>query len=190
MVSPSICHEVMGLDAMILFFFFNLPFLNVDFLPALSLSFTFIKRFFSSSLSTVRVVSFAYPRLLIFLLAILIPAYASSSPALCMMYSAYKLNKHGDNIQPWRTPFPIWNQSVVPRLVLTVASWPIHRFLRRQVKWSGEHEHEQFSSLLWSTQVKGFGVINKRTRCFSGILWLFLWSNGCWQFDLWFFCLF
>ena len=98
-VSPSICHEVMGLDAMILFFF-NLPFLNVDFLPALSLSLTFIKRFFSSSLSTVRVVSFAYPRLLIFLLAILIPAYASSSPALCMMYSAYKLNKHGDNIQP------------------------------------------------------------------------------------------
>ena len=22
------------------------------------------------------------------------------------MYSAYKLNKQGDNIQPWRTPFP------------------------------------------------------------------------------------
>ena len=30
------------------------------------------------------------------------------------MYSAYKLNKQGDNIQPWCT-FPIWNQSVVPR---------------------------------------------------------------------------
>ena len=29
------------------------------------------------------------------------------------MYSAYKLNKQGDNIQPGRTPFPIWNQSVV-----------------------------------------------------------------------------
>ena len=29
------------------------------------------------------------------------------------MYSAYKLNKQGDNIQPWRTPFLIWNQSVV-----------------------------------------------------------------------------
>ena len=26
------------------------------------------------------------------------------------MYSAYKLNKQCDNIQPWRTPFPIWNQ--------------------------------------------------------------------------------
>ena len=30
------------------------------------------------------------------------------------MYSVYKLNKQGDNIQPWCTPFPIWNQSVVP----------------------------------------------------------------------------
>ena len=40
-------------------------------------------------------------------LAILIPACASSSPVFLMMYSAYKLNKQGDNIQPWRTPFPI-----------------------------------------------------------------------------------
>ena len=40
-------------------------------------------------------------RLLIFLLAILIPACASSSLAFCMMYSAYKLNKQGDNIQPY-----------------------------------------------------------------------------------------
>ena len=53
-------------------------------------------------------------RLLIFLPAILIPACVSSSPAFFMMYSACKLNKQGDNIQPWRTPFPIWNQSVVP----------------------------------------------------------------------------
>ena len=35
-----------------------------------------------------------------------------SSSAFLMMYSAYKLNKQGDNIQPWRPPFPIWNQSV------------------------------------------------------------------------------
>ena len=59
-------------------------------------------------------VSSAYLRLLIFLLAILIPACVSSRPAFLMMYSAYKLNKQGDNIQPWCTPFPIWNQSVVP----------------------------------------------------------------------------
>jgi len=100
-------------------------------------SFTFIKRLFSSSsLSTIRVVSSAYLRLLIFLPAILIPACASSSPAFLMMYSAYKLNKHSDYIQPWCIPFPVLNQSVVPCLVLTVASWPAYRFLRRQVRWS------------------------------------------------------
>ena len=36
--------------------------------------------------------------------SILIPACASSSPAFHMMYSAYKLNKQGCNIQPWHTP--------------------------------------------------------------------------------------
>ena len=41
-----------------------------------------------------------------------------------------------NNIQPWCTPFPIWSQSIVPCIVLTVASWPAYRFLRRQVKWS------------------------------------------------------
>ena len=51
-----------------------------------------------SSLSSIRVVSSAYLRLLIFLPAILIPACVSSSPAFLMMYSAYKLNKQGDNI--------------------------------------------------------------------------------------------
>jgi len=48
----------------------------------------------------------------------------------------YNLHKQGDNIKPWHTPFPIWNQSVVPCLVLTVASWPAYWFLRRQVRWS------------------------------------------------------
>ena len=69
--------------------------------------------------------------------AIFIPVCASSSPAFCMMYSAYKLNKQSDNIQPWCTLFLIWNQSDVPCPVLTVASWHAHRFLRRQVMWSG-----------------------------------------------------
>ena len=95
---------------------------------------TFIKRLFSSSLlSPLRVVSPAHLRLLIFLLAILILACASSCPAFLMVYSAYKLNKQGDNIQPWHTPFPIWNQSVLPYPVLTVTSWPAYIFLRRQV---------------------------------------------------------
>ena len=119
-VSPSICHEVMGPDAMIFVSWM------LSFKPAFSLSsFTFIKRLFSSSsLASIRVVSSAYLRLLIFLLAILIPVCASSSPAICMMYSAYKLTKQGDNMQPWCTPFPIWSQSVFPCPVLTITSWP------------------------------------------------------------------
>ena len=69
-------------------------------------SFTFIKRFFSSSLfSAIRMVSSANLRSLIFLPAILIPACASSSHTFCKMYSAYELNKQGDNIQPWCIPF-------------------------------------------------------------------------------------
>ena len=90
------------------------------FLSQLFLSpFTFIKRLFSSSLfSAIRLISSAYLRLLIFPLAILILACASSSPAFYMMYPAYKLNKQGDNIQPWHNLFPIWNQSVVPCPVL------------------------------------------------------------------------
>ena len=131
-VSPPICHEVMGLDAMIFVYWM------LSFNPAFSLSsFTFIKRLFSSSsFSAITVVSSASLRLLIFLPANLIPACAFSSPALLMMYSAYKLNKQGDNIQPWCTPFLIWNQSIVPSQVLTVASWPACKCLRRQVRWS------------------------------------------------------
>ena len=93
---------------------------------------------------------------LVFLPAILIPACDLSSPAFCMMYSAYKWNKQGDNIQPCYIPYPILNLSIVPRLVLIVASWPAYRFLRRQVRWSGIPSLEEFSSLLWSTQSKAF----------------------------------
>ena len=80
----------------------------LSFKPAFSLSsFTFIKRLFSSSISAIRVVSSAYLRLSIFLPGILIPACASSSLPFHMMYSAYKLNKQGDNIQPWHTLFRV-----------------------------------------------------------------------------------
>ena len=137
-VSPSIGHEVMGLDAMILVFWM------LSFKPAFSLSsFTFIKGLFGSSLlSAIRVVSSAYQRLLIFLPAVLIPPCASSSAAFLMMYSACKLNKQGDSIQPWC--FPVWNQSVFPCPVLTVASWPAYRFLRGQVRWSGSPISKDF----------------------------------------------
>ena len=129
---PVYCHEVMGPDAMIFVFWM------LSFKPTFSLSsFTFIKRLFSSTFSTIRVVPSTYLRLLIFLPAILIPACASASQAFHMMYSAYKLNNQGNSIQPWCTSFPILNRSVVPCPVLTVVSGPAYRFLRRQVGWSG-----------------------------------------------------
>jgi len=121
----------MGPDAMILVFWM------LSFKPTFSLSsFTFIKRLFSSLLSSIRVVSSVYLILLIFLPAILIPAWAPSSVAFHVMYSAYKLNID-DNIQPWHTPFPILKQSIVSCPVLTAASWPAYRFLQRHIRWSG-----------------------------------------------------
>ena len=62
--------------------------------------FHFHQEVLSYSLSTIRVVSYAYLRLLKFLPAILSPACASYSLSFHMMYSVYKLNKQGDNIQP------------------------------------------------------------------------------------------
>ena len=148
---PSFCHEVMGPGAMIFIFWM------LSFKPTFSLSsFSFIKRLFSSSsLSTIRMVSSAYLRLLMLFPEILIPACASSSLAFHIMYSAYKLNKQGDNIQPWHTPFPIWNQSVVPCLVLTVDSSAAYIFLRRQVRWPGIPISLRIVHiLLWSTLSK------------------------------------
>ena len=80
-VSPSIRHEVMGPDAMIFtFWMWKASFFT--------LLLTFIKRLFSSSsLSVIRVVSPACLSLLIFLLAILIPAWVSPTLAFHIMYS-------------------------------------------------------------------------------------------------------
>ena len=143
---PSIFQEVMGPDAMIFVFWM------LSFKPTFSLtSFTFSKRLFGSSLSAIRMMSYPYLKLLVFLPAILIPAL--SSPAFHMMDSACKLNKQGDNIEPWHTLFSIWSQSIVPCPVLTVAYWPVYRFLRRQVRWCGfPISWRIFRSLWWSTQ--------------------------------------
>ena len=78
------------------------------------------------------------------------------------MYSAKKLNKQGDCIQPWQTLFPILSQAFVPCVVLTVASWPAHRFLKRQVRWSGIPVSLRiFHSLLQYTQSKALSVVSE-----------------------------
>ena len=147
----------MEMDIMIFVFWM------LSFKPVFSLSsFTFFKSFFGSSLlSAIRVVPSAYLRLLIVLPAILIPACASSSLAFHMKYSAIKLNKQGNNIHLWHTTFPIWNQSVVPCPVLTVASLPAYRFLRRQVRWSGIPISLRIFQFVVIHTVKGFTVVNE-----------------------------
>ena len=93
--------------------------------------------------------------------AILIPACASSSLTVLMMHSAYKLNEQADNIQHSFTALPIWNQSIVPCSVLTVASWPVYQFLKRQVRWSGIPISKHFPQFVVIQTLKGFGIVNK-----------------------------
>ena len=178
-------HQVMGPDAMISVFWM------LSFKPTFSLSsFTFIKRLVSFySLSAIRVVSSAYMKLLIFLPAILIPACASSSQAFWMMYSGYKLNSQGDNIQPWCTLFPIWNRSIAPCLVLSVLTCKqISQEAGKMVWYS--HLFKNFPQFVLIYTVKGFSAVNKaEVDAFLELL-IFLWSNRCWKSDLWFLCLF
>ena len=120
---PSIYYEVMGVDAMISVIWM------LSFKPVFSLSsFTFTNRFFSSS-------SLSCHKGGVICISELIdisPGNLDSS--LCFiqpgmyMYSAYKLSKQGDNIQPWCSPFPFWNQSVVPCPVLKTLLQLINEF--------------------------------------------------------------
>ena len=91
----------------------------------------------------------------------LIPVCVSSSPAFRMMYSTYKLNKQDDNIQPWCTPFPIWNQSVVSCPVLTcfLTCIQISQEAGKVVWYS--HLFKNFPQFVVIHTVKGFGIVNK-----------------------------
>ena len=149
-VSPSIGHDVMEPEAMILVFWM------LSFKPAFSLLFQ--KSSSRGSLILLHFLPLEYVKFLIFLLVILTPGYASFSLAFCMMYSAYKLNKQGNNIHPLCILFPIF-----PCLVLTVASWPEYRFLWRQVRWSDiPISLRIFHSLLCSTLSKSLALSMKQ----------------------------
>ena len=106
------------------------------------------------------------------------------------MYSAYKLNKQGDNLQPWWIPFLICNQSVTPCPVLTCFLTCVQISQEAgQVVWYS-HLFKNCPQFVVIHAVKDLGRVNgAEVDVFSGILLLFLWSGGCWQFDLWFLCL-
>ena len=89
--------------------------------------------------------------------AILIPACASSSLAFHMMYSAYKLNKQGNNIQLLHTPFPTWNQSGSNCCLLTCIQ--VAQEAGELVWYS--HVFQNFPLFVVIHTVKGFGVVSK-----------------------------
>ena len=195
-VSPSICHKVMGPVAVILVFWM------LSFKPTFSLSsFTFIKRLFSSSLSAIRAASSAYLKLWIFLLAILIPAHYSSSLTFFMMYSAYKLSKQGDDIQPWHTPFPILNQSAFPNPILTccfLTCIQVSQETNKVVSYS--QLFKNFPQPVVIHIVKGFSILNEAESMFFRkslaffiiqwilAIWSLVWSSKSslhiWQFSV------
>ena len=124
-------------------------------------SFTFIKRLFSSSsLYAIRVVSSAY-LWLIFLLEILIQACDSSSPGFwwCIFIHVN------------------WKVKIYSLVVLRSNFDPVHCSMfgsnccfltyiqvsqeTGKVVWYSHLSLRIFHSLLWSTQLKAFGVINK-----------------------------
>ena len=78
------------------------------------------------------------------------------------MYSAYKLNEQGDNIQPWCLPFPIWNQSIFPCLVLNVASWSGIQISQEEgwVVWYS-HLLKNFTQCVVIHTVKDFSIVNE-----------------------------
>ena len=134
----------------------------LSFKPTFSLfSFTFKRLYGSSLLFAIKGGVIWVSEVIDISPSVLHSTCASSSLAFHTMYSANKLNKQGDNIQPWHTPFPIWNQSVVSCPVLTVASWPENRFLRRQVRGSGIPISLRIFQFVVIHTVKGFGVLNK-----------------------------
>ena len=102
-VSPSICYDVMGPDTMILVLFlfcFVLFFFNADFQPTFSL---FLFNLWRGSLVCLHFLPLEWYYLSaylswIFLSAMLIPAWNSSSLAFFLMCTAWKSNKQGDNI--------------------------------------------------------------------------------------------
>ena len=79
------------------------------------------------------------------------------------MYSAHKLNKQGDNIQPRHTSFPIWNQSVGPFPVLPVAPdltcIQISQEAGKVVCYP--HLFKNFLQFVVIHTVKGYGIVNK-----------------------------
>ena len=143
----------MGLDAMILVYWM------LSFKPTILLSLTFKRLFSSSLLFAIRVVSSAYLRLLLFLLAVLIPACASSSPTFCRMYSAYNIVS--------RVTALTYSSSYLDTVCCSMSSSNCCFLTCIQISQEAgkvvwySHLFKSFPQFVVIHTVEGFGVVNK-----------------------------
>ena len=94
-----------------------------------------------------------------------------------MIYSAYKLIKQGDSIQPWHTPFPILRQSIF--LCLEQCNYCNYCFLpciqvsleAGKVIWYS-HLFQNFPQFIVIHAFKGFDIVNE-ADVFLGFSWFF-----------------
>ena len=135
----------------------------LSFKPTFSLSsFTFIKRLFSSSLlSALRLDVICISEVINISPSNLDSSLCFIQPVISHDVLCIMLNKQGDNIQPWHIPFPIWNQSIIPGPVLTIASWPAYRFLQRQIRRSDIPNSLRIFQFFVIHTSKGSGIVNK-----------------------------
>ena len=73
------------------------------------------------------------------------------------MYSAYKLNKQGDIIQPWHSPFPVLKKSIFPFWFLTCIQ--VSQEADKMV-WCS-HLFKNVQQFVVIHRVKGFSVVKE-----------------------------
>ena len=140
------------------------------------------------------VASYVYPRLLIFLLAILISVCASSNLAFPTMYSAHKLNKQGDRIQTVYDFEPVHHS--ISGFYCCFLSFIQVSQEAGNVDWYS-HLFNNFPQFVVIHTVKGFSVVNEAVffccccyiMCFkirlkstlADTLLLLLWLKSFWK---------
>ena len=155
-VSPSICHEVMGPNAIILVFWM------LSFKPTfspLSLSSRdslVLLHFMAKVWYHLHIWGYWYFSQQSWFQLVLLPAQNFSWGT----YSACTLNKQGDNIQPWQTPFPIWNQSVFLCSSCSFLTCIQTSQEASQVVWYSQL-FKKFLQFIVIHTAKDFGIVNK-----------------------------
>ena len=124
-IFPSIWHEVMGPDAMILAFW----------MLSLKEAFSLSSHFHQVALQFLFTICYKSGVICISEVMDISPSnldssFASSSLVFHMMSSAYNLSKQGDSIHPWCTSGPNLEPVCCSISVLTFVSWTSYRYLR------------------------------------------------------------